>query len=117
MHRIAGHLAVPGDKSISHRAVLIGAISEGETRITGFGRSADTEATIDAVRALGVTVVEHDHETLDVYGKGLRGLVAPGTPIDCRNAGTLVRLLAGILAGQSGGTSSSPATSRSAHDR
>ena len=103
MHRIAGHLAVPGDKSISHRAVLIGAISEGETRITGFGRSADTEATIDAVRALGVTVVEHDHETLDVYGKGLRGLVAPGTPIDCRNAGTLVRLLAGILAGQSGG--------------
>ena len=103
MHRLAGHLAVPGDKSISHRAVLIGAISEGETRITGFGRSADTEATIDAVRALGVTVVEHDHETLDVYGKGLRGLVAPGTPIDCRNAGTLVRLLAGILAGQSGG--------------
>jgi 3-phosphoshikimate 1-carboxyvinyltransferase len=103
VHRIAGHLAVPGDKSISHRAVLIGAISEGETRITGFGRSADTEATIDAVRALGVTVVEHDHETLDVYGKGLRGLVAPGTPIDCRNAGTLVRLLAGILAGQSGG--------------
>ena len=76
MHRIAGHLAVPGDKSISHRAVLIGAISEGETRITGFGRSADTEATIDAVRALGVTVVEHDHETLDVYGKGLRGLVS-----------------------------------------
>jgi 3-phosphoshikimate 1-carboxyvinyltransferase len=103
VHRIAGHLAVPGDKSISHRAVLIGAISEGETRITGFGRSADTEATIDAVRALGVTVVEHDHETLDVFGKGLRGLVAPGTPIDCRNAGTLVRLLAGILAGQSGG--------------
>jgi 3-phosphoshikimate 1-carboxyvinyltransferase len=102
LHRIAGHLAVPGDKSISHRAVLIGAICEGETRITGFGRSADTEATIEAVRALGITVVEHDHETLEVHGKGLRGLVAPDAAIDCRNAGTLVRLLAGILAGQSG---------------
>ena len=46
-----GHVAVPGDKSISHRAVLIGAVCEGETRVTGFGRSADTEATIEAVRA------------------------------------------------------------------
>jgi 3-phosphoshikimate 1-carboxyvinyltransferase len=102
MPMVAGHLAVPGDKSISHRSVLLGAICDGETRITGFGRSADTEATIEAVRALGVTVYEHDDETLRVFGKGLRGLTAPGRPIDCANAGTLVRLLAGILAGQSG---------------
>ena len=100
--RLVGHIAVPGDKSISHRAVLFGALGDGETRVTGFGRSADTEATIAAVRALGVTVYEHDHDTLRIFGKGLRGLVSPGRPIDCANAGTLVRLLAGILAGQNG---------------
>ena len=99
---LVGHLAVPGDKSISHRAVLVGALSDGETRVTGFGRSADTEATIEAVRALGITVYEHEEDTLRIFGKGLRGLVAPGRPIDCANAGTLVRLLSGILAGQSG---------------
>jgi 3-phosphoshikimate 1-carboxyvinyltransferase len=98
--RLVGHLAVPGDKSISHRSVLIGAICDGETKVTGFGRSADTEATIGAVRALGVDVYEHGAETLRVFGKGLRGLDAPGRPIDCANAGTLVRLIAGILAGQ-----------------
>ena len=100
--RLVGHIAVPGDKSISHRAVLLGAICDGETRITGFGRSADTEATIEAVRALGITVYEHGEDTLHVFGKGLRGLVAPGRPIDCANSGTLVRLLSGILAGQEG---------------
>ena len=100
--RLVGHIAVPGDKSISHRSVLLGALCDGETRVTGFGRSADTEATIDAVRALGITVYEHGHDTLHVFGKGLRGLASPGRPIDCANAGTLVRLLAGILAGQEG---------------
>jgi 3-phosphoshikimate 1-carboxyvinyltransferase len=100
--RLVGHIAVPGDKSISHRSVLLGAISDGETRITGFGRSADTEATIEAVRALGITVYEHGEDTLHVFGQGLRGLVAPGGPIDCANSGTLVRLLSGILAGQQG---------------
>ncbi len=98
--RLLGHVAVPGDKSISHRAVLIGAICDGETRIAGFGRSADTEATIAAVRACGVTVSEQAHDELRVAGVGLRGLTAPRGPIDCRNAGTLVRLFAGILAGQ-----------------
>ena len=69
---LVGHVAVPGDKSISHRAVLIGAVCEGETRISGFGRSADTEATIAAVRALGVEVVEEDVDVLRVRGVGLR---------------------------------------------
>jgi 3-phosphoshikimate 1-carboxyvinyltransferase len=100
--RLAGHLAVPGDKSISHRAVLLGAIADGETLVTGFGRSADTEATIAAVRACGVAVDEHGVEELRVVGAGLRGLTSPSAPIDCGNAGTLVRLFAGILAGQPG---------------
>ena len=99
---LVGHLAVPGDKSISHRAVLIGALCEGETRVSGFGRSADTEATIAAVRALGIDVYEHGDDTLRVFGRGLSGPAAPAGPIDCGNAGTLVRLLSGILAGQDG---------------
>jgi 3-phosphoshikimate 1-carboxyvinyltransferase len=100
--RLVGHIAVPGDKSISHRALLLGAICDDETHVTGFGRSADTEATIAAVRALGVEVDDEGPETLLVQGKGLAGLSAPDGPVDCANAGTLVRLLTGILAGQSG---------------
>ena len=99
---ITGHFAVPGDKSISHRAVLLSAVGEGETRISGFGRSADTESTIAAVRVLGIRVYEADADTLRVFGAGLRGLEAPKHPIDCGNAGTLMRLLPGLLAGQTG---------------
>ena len=99
---LAGHFAVPGDKSISHRALLLGAVSEGETRIDGFGRSADTEATMDVLRALGVRVYEAGAATLRVFGVGMRGLAQPAAPLDCRNAGTLMRLLPGLLAGQSG---------------
>src|SRR4051794_7088496 len=99
---LRGHISVPGDKSISHRAVLVGAIAEGEMRIEGFGRSADTESTLAAVRALGVTVHEEDVDALRVEGAGLRGLREPGEPIDCGNSGTTLRLLAGILAGQRG---------------
>jgi len=98
---IAGHLAVPGDKSISHRAVLLGLAGEGETRIGGFGRSADTEATLAAARALGATVYEHD-DSVRVFGVGLRGLAQPAGAIDCANAGTLMRLVPGLLAGQEG---------------
>jgi 3-phosphoshikimate 1-carboxyvinyltransferase len=99
---LEGHVGVPGDKSISHRTVLIAALCEGETRIAGFGPSADTEATIAAVRALGVEVEVHGPDSLTVRGGGLRGLSAPEGPIDCGNAGTLMRLLAGALAGQAG---------------
>jgi 3-phosphoshikimate 1-carboxyvinyltransferase len=99
---LVGHIAVPGDKSISHRAVLIGALCEDETLVRGFGRSGDTEATIAAVRALGVEVEDEEVDVLRVRGVGLRGLRAPGTPIDCANAGTLARILAGVLAGQQG---------------
>jgi len=99
---LRGHIAVPGDKSVSHRSVLLGAIAEGETTVRGFGRSADTESTIAAVRALGATVHDDDVDALRVEGAGLRGLREPVEPIDCGNSGTTFRLLAGILAGQRG---------------
>jgi 3-phosphoshikimate 1-carboxyvinyltransferase len=97
---LRGAVAVPGDKSISHRAVLIGSICEGETVVRGFGRSEDTESTVRAMRALGAEIEDDGADTLRIHGVGLRGLRAPDGPIDCGNAGTLVRLLAGLLAGQ-----------------
>jgi 3-phosphoshikimate 1-carboxyvinyltransferase len=100
---VAGHIAVPGDKSISHRVLLVGAISEGETAIEGFGRSGDTESTLAAVRILGAEVAEDDVDQLHVTGRGLRGLREPEGPIDCGNSGTLLRLLPGILVGQETG--------------
>src|SRR5690348_2678831 len=93
-----GHFAVPGDKSISHRALLLGAVADGETRIHGFGRSSDTESTIAAVRVLGAEV--HEAEMITVGGVGLRNLRSAA--IDCGNAGTLARLVTGLLAFQNG---------------
>lgn len=98
---VSGALAVPGAKSIAHRAVLLGAIAEGESLIRGFGRAADTVATIEAVRVLGVDVSE-EPDLVRIQGVGLRGLRPPDGPIDCANAGTLLRLLSGILAGHEG---------------
>jgi 3-phosphoshikimate 1-carboxyvinyltransferase len=99
---LVGHIAVPGDKSISHRALLVGAIAEGETRVTGFGRSGDTESTVGVLRALGVEVEEEDVDVVRIGGRGLRGLEPTEEPLDCGNSGTLLRLLAGILAGHGG---------------
>ncbi len=98
--QLAGHVAVPGDKSISHRSVLLGALGEGETHVHRFGRSGDTQSTIDAARTLGVEVEDVAEDELIIHGVGLRGL-RPGT-VDCGNAGTLMRLVMGVLAGQSG---------------
>jgi 3-phosphoshikimate 1-carboxyvinyltransferase len=98
---LVGHIAVPGDKSISHRAVLIGAVCEGETHVRGFGRSGDTQSTVDAVRTLGVQVDDVAVDELVVHGAGLRGGLEQAD-VYCGNAGTLMRLLAGILAGQRG---------------
>src|ERR1700674_1570010 len=100
--RIDGHIGVPGDKSISHRALLIGALTDGETLVRHWGRSGDTESTLGAVRSLGVEVDERDVDTLVVHGVGLRGLEAPAAPLDCGNAGTLARLGTGMLAFQEG---------------
>ena len=75
---LEGHFAVPGDKSISHRALLLGAVSDGETHVRGWGRSGDTESTLAAVRALGVAGRRATASTSSiVHGVGLRGLAAP----------------------------------------
>jgi 3-phosphoshikimate 1-carboxyvinyltransferase len=99
---LRGAIAVPGVKGISQRAVLLGAIADGTSRIRGFGRAADTESAIDVVRQLGVRVDDDGGDAVVVHGVGLRGLHAPAEPLDCGNAGTVLRLTAGILAGQEG---------------
>ena len=99
---LRGAIAVPGVKGICQRGVLFGAIADGETVIRGFGRAADTETAISVARQLGVTVVDEADDVVRVHGRGLRGLVAPAEPLDCGNAGTVLRLVSGILAGQDG---------------
>ncbi len=98
--RIGGTVDVPGDKSISHRAVLLGAIASGQTTVHGFLRGEDCLATVAAMRALGVNI-EDRGETLVIRGAGDAGLDAPDGPLDLGNSGTALRLLAGILAAQS----------------
>lgn len=93
-------LAVPGDKSISHRAVIFNAIAEGNARVTNFLTGADCLSTIACMQALGVQI-ERSGDVVQVYGRGLRGLRAPTTMLDCGNSGTTIRLLTGLLAGQS----------------
>ena len=100
---ISGRCRVPGDKSISHRAVMLAALADGESRFEGFLAGADTLATAAAFRAMGV-VIDGPHEgVLTVRGVGLGGLQAPAGPLDMGNAGTGMRLLAGLMAGQSFG--------------
>ena len=98
---LRGAVAVPGDKSISHRALLLAALADGQSDVAGFGVSEDTLATARAVREVGAEV-EVDGDRARVRGAGLRGLRSPGRPIECGNAGTLMRLLAGVVAGQEG---------------
>src|SRR5437764_10673543 len=98
--RIRGRLMVPGDKSISHRAAMIAALAEGCSRITNFSTSADCAATLACLAQLGVSI-ERDCGDLLIHGVGLNGLRAPAAPLDCRNSGTTMRLLAGILGAQS----------------
>jgi 3-phosphoshikimate 1-carboxyvinyltransferase len=99
---LQGDLAVPGVKGICQRGVLLGAIADGESEVRGFGHAADTDAAIAAVRALGAEVEEPAADVVRVHGRGLRGLAEADGPIDCGNAGTVLRLLAAILAGQDG---------------
>lgn len=92
-----GETTVPGDKSLSHRAVLLGMLAAGESRVRGWLAAGDTEASLRAAQALGVPVQRHDAHTLTLRGGVLH---APGPPLDLVNAGTGIRLLAGIMAGQ-----------------
>lgn len=97
---LRGTLRVPGDKSISHRALLLASLTDGESRIEGLLRSGDCLATRDCMRALGVEIEDGADDEVIVRGAGLHGLRAAGTPIDCVRSGTTMRLLAGILCGQ-----------------
>jgi 3-phosphoshikimate 1-carboxyvinyltransferase len=96
---IRGKITVPGDKSISHRAIMIGAIARGITSVRGFLRGEDNIATLKAFRAMGVDIRD-ENETLLISGKGLNGLEEPTDVIDCGNSGTSIRLMTGLLAGQ-----------------
>ncbi len=97
--RVAGVVRVPGDKSISHRALLLGAVATGDTTLSGFLRGEDCLATLAALRALGVAV-DDDGERLTIHGVGSAGLAAASQPLDMGNSGTGLRLLAGLLAPQ-----------------
>ena len=97
---LRGTIRVPGDKSISHRAMMLGALADGVTRVSGFLEGEDTLATAAAFRAMGVRIEDDGPGRKIVHGAGIDGLRAPAAPIDCGNAGTGMRLLAGLLAGQ-----------------
>jgi len=98
--RLDGALAVPGDKSISHRSMLLGALAAGRTEVTGYLEGEDCLATVAAVRALGVEVTRKGPGHYLVDGVGLDGLREPEDVVDCGNSGTLARLIVGLLAGQ-----------------
>jgi len=97
---LQGEIIVPGDKSISHRSIMLGALANGVTTVRGFLRGEDNMSTMAAFRAMGVQI-DDDGVTLAIHGKGLHGLVEPTDVIDCGNSGTTIRLLTGLLAGQS----------------
>ncbi|MEO1201819.1 MAG: 3-phosphoshikimate 1-carboxyvinyltransferase [Pseudomonadota bacterium] len=92
---------VPGDKSISHRAIMLGSIAEGTSHVRGFLPGEDCLATLRAFRAMGVAITSIDETSLSIEGVGLDGLRAPGARLDLGNSGTAMRLMAGLLAGQS----------------
>jgi 3-phosphoshikimate 1-carboxyvinyltransferase len=96
---VRGHIALPGDKSISHRAAMISAIASGPSRISNFAASADCESTLACLEKLGVGIQRNGAEIF-IEGNGKYGFSAPTVPLDCGNSGTTMRLLAGILAGQ-----------------
>ncbi|MGH8510242.1 MAG: 3-phosphoshikimate 1-carboxyvinyltransferase, partial [Gammaproteobacteria bacterium] len=99
--KLAGRLRAPGDKSISHRALMLGAIAEGVTEVQGFLEGEDTLATLQAFESMGVRVERLGAGGVRIHGAGLHGLrPAPG-PIDLGNSGTSMRLMTGLLAGQS----------------
>jgi len=96
---LRGTLRMPGDKSIAHRAVLLGAVASGETLVRGFTGGRDTLATVAACRALGIPI-EAEGPDLRIRGRGWDGVRAPSASIDCANSGTTMRLLTGLLAGR-----------------
>lgn len=96
---LKGTVTVPGDKSISHRSIMFGALAEGTTKVTNFLQGADCLSTISCFQRLGIQIENHPDEIL-IHGKGLHGLSAPSGMLDTGNSGTTTRLISGILAGQ-----------------
>lgn len=96
---LKGEITVPGDKSISHRAVMFGSLAKGTTEITGFLQGADCLSTISCFESMGITI-ENKGDIVLVHGNGLRGLKKPETVLDCGNSGTTTRLISGILSAQ-----------------
>jgi 3-phosphoshikimate 1-carboxyvinyltransferase len=97
---LRGQLRVPGDKSISHRAIMLGSLAEGETEITGFLEGADSLATLSALLSMGVEIQGPRHGQVKIRGAGIHGLQKPPGDLDLGNSGTSMRLLSGLLAGQ-----------------
>ena len=98
-HHLKGEVTVPGDKSISHRAVMFGSLAEGTTEVLNFLQGADCLSTIDCFRRLGISI-ENTPDHILIHGKGLHGLHKPDGILDTGNSGTTTRLISGILAGQ-----------------
>lgn len=98
-HHLKGEVTVPGDKSISHRAVMFGSLAEGTTEVVNFLQGADCLSTIDCFRKMGISI-ENTPEHIIIHGKGLHGLKAPESVLDTGNSGTTTRLISGILAAQ-----------------
>ena len=96
----SGIVCVPGDKSISHRALILGAIADGQTEIRGFLAGEDCRRTFIALRSLGVLIDQIDETTIRISGVGMSGLNKPVEPLDLGNSGTSMRLFAGLLCGQ-----------------
>ena len=97
---LSGRLRVPGDKSISHRSIMLGSLADGDTRVSGFLQGEDCLATLAAFRAMGVDIEGPDDGQVMIHGVGVDGLKAPEAPLYLGNSGTSMRLLAGLLAGQ-----------------
>ncbi|MCX4194088.1 3-phosphoshikimate 1-carboxyvinyltransferase [Methylophaga sp. OBS1] len=98
--QITGELRVPGDKSISHRSIMLGALAEGTTEVTGFLEGEDALATLAAFRAMGVHIIGPDKGKVTIHGVGMHGLKAPEADLYLGNSGTSMRLLSGLLAAQ-----------------
>ncbi len=101
---LRGGIPIPGDKSITHRSIILSALAEGKSQIVGYLPSEDCHRTIEAFRAMGISFrsgMDNGVPTLEVEGKGLRGLIEPEEVIDCGNSGTTMRLMTGLLSGQS----------------
>lgn len=98
--KLQGIARVPGDKSISHRSIMLGSIAEGVTRVSGFLEAEDALATLKAFRAMGVEIEGPENGKVVIHGVGMHGLKAPQQPLDLGNSGTSMRLLSGLLAGQ-----------------